>query len=228
MSTGKPRSLLPVTWTRKIFDINHELAHVGARAMRRMIYDRFVWSGMARYIILWARTSVACQRIKVSQHTVAPSMPLPMPPKRFDNLHVDLVGPLPGSQGLTYLLTIVDRFTRWPEAIPLCAISAATCARAFLYHWVSRHCVPSTLTSDRGRQFVSDLWTKTASLLGTFTNTTTSYLPQANGLVERMHHTMTSALKAKLGSDPNWVYALPLVLLCMRDAAKNDLHCYVA
>ena len=110
---------------------------------------------------------MACQRAKVSQHTVAPLMPLPMPPKRFDSLHVDLVGPLTESQGFTYLLTTVDRFTRWPEAIPLSDISAATCARAFLYqstHWVARHGVPSTLTSDRGRQFVSDLWTKTASL----------------------------------------------------------------
>ena len=94
MSTGKPRPLLPGTWTRKIFDINHGLVHVGARAMSRMICDRFVWSGMARDIILWARTCVACQRAKVSQHTVAPLMSLPMPPKRFDSLHVDLVGPL--------------------------------------------------------------------------------------------------------------------------------------
>ena len=57
--------------------------------MRRMICDRFVWSGMARDIILWARTCVACQRAEVSQHTMAPLMPLPMPPKRFDSLHVD-------------------------------------------------------------------------------------------------------------------------------------------
>ena len=84
MFTGKHRPLLPGAGTRKIFDINHELAHVGARVMRRMICDRFVWSGMARDIILWARTCVACQRAKVSQHT--PLMPLPMPPKRFDSL----------------------------------------------------------------------------------------------------------------------------------------------
>ena len=48
MSIGKPRSLLPATWTRKIFDINEDLAHAGARAMRRQICDRFVWHGMAR------------------------------------------------------------------------------------------------------------------------------------------------------------------------------------
>ena len=39
---------------------------------------------------------------------------------------------------------------------------------------------------------------------------------------------MKSALKAKLGSDPNWVDALPLVLLGMRAAVKSDLHCSVA
>ena len=146
---------------------------------------------------------VACQRAKVSKHIVGPLTPLPMPTRRVDSLHVDLVGPLPTSQGFTYLLMIVDRCTRWPEAIPLSDISALTCARAFLSHWVSRHGVPSTLTSDRGRQFVSELWRKTASLLGATTNTTNSYHPQANGLVERMHRTMKAALKSKLETDPN-------------------------
>ena len=80
--------------------------------MRRLICDRFVWHGMARDIRHWARTCEACQRAKVSKHVVAPLTPLPMPVKRFDSLHVDLVGPLPASQGFTYLLTIVDRFTR--------------------------------------------------------------------------------------------------------------------
>ena len=75
---------------------------------------------------------------------------------------------------------------------------------------------------------MSELWTKTASLLGTSTNTTISCHPQGNGLVERMHRTMKSALKAKLGADPNWVDALPLVLLGMRAAVKNHLHCSVA
>ena len=43
-----------------------------------------------------------------------------------------------------------------------------------------------------------------------------------------MHRTMKSALEATLAIDPNWVDALPLVLLGMRAAVKNDLHCSVA
>ena len=42
MSTGKPRPLVTVAWTRVIFDMNQELAHVGVGVMRRLICDRFV------------------------------------------------------------------------------------------------------------------------------------------------------------------------------------------
>ena len=40
MSTGRP--LVPAVLTRTIFDANHKLSHAGARAMRRLICDRFV------------------------------------------------------------------------------------------------------------------------------------------------------------------------------------------
>ena len=72
ISTGKPRPLLPASWTRRMYDINHNLAHAGARAMRRQICDRFVWHSISRDIRYWTRTCTACQRAKVSQHVVAP------------------------------------------------------------------------------------------------------------------------------------------------------------
>ena len=225
VSTGRPRPLVPAVLTKTIFDANHQLSHAGSRAMRRMICDRFVWPGMSKDIRQWARSCLSCQRAKIATHVSAPIAPLPIPSSRFESVHIDLVGPLPPSQGFSYLLTIVDRFTRWPEAIPLADMTALTCARAFLLHWVARFGSPVTITSDRGRQFVSDLWKKTASLLGTTTNATTAYHPQSNGMVERMHRTLKAALKAKLESSPNWVDALPVVLLGMRAAVKHDLNC---
>ncbi len=68
-------------------------------------------------------------------------------------------------------------------------------ARAFISGWISRYGVPSTIISDRGRQFESNLWDSLMSLLGTKRARTTAYHPQANGMVERFHRQLTAALK---------------------------------
>ena len=99
------------------------------------------------------------------------------------------MGPLPLSQGYTYLFT-VDRFTRWPEAIPLASIDTESCARAFARHWIARFGVPGDMFSDRGAQFTSDLWMSLSNLLGIQVHRTTAYHPKAKGLVERFHRSL--------------------------------------
>ena len=63
--------------------------------------------------------------------------------------NIDIVGPLPQSQGHRYLLTMVDRFTRWPEATPMPDATVKTCARAFLFNWVARFGVLADISTDR-------------------------------------------------------------------------------
>ena len=137
---------------------------------------------------------------------------------------MDLVGPLPPSNGFTYLLTVVDRFTRWPEAIPLSNTITHTCAQALVTLWIARFGVPMDMSSDRGSQFTSQLWASISKLLGTKLHHTTAYHPQSNGPVERFHRHHKSALHARL-SGPNWSDELPLVLLGIRTAPKEDLGC---
>ncbi|KAK3778131.1 hypothetical protein RRG08_052278 [Elysia crispata] len=142
--------------------------------------------------------------------------------KRFSHLHIDLVGPLPPSEGFSHLLTIIDRITRWPEAVPLRSTSTTDCARALIRHWISRFGVPLDLTSDRGPQFAPTLWNEIAQQLKVQLHRTTAYHPQSNGLVERFHRTLKAALKARL-QGPNWAEELPWVLLGLRTAPKEDL-----
>ena len=75
------------------------------------------------------------------------------------------------------LLTIVDCFSRWPEAIPLNDITSATCAQALISHWITRFGIPMDLSSDSGAQFISQLWTSIAQLLGIELHHTTAYHP---------------------------------------------------
>ena len=119
-----------------------------------------------------------------SQSSTTHQSPFSVPQCRFDHIHIDIVGPLPPSQGHTHLLTIVDRFTRWPEAIPLKGTDTETCARALVLHWITRFGMPLDLTSDRGAQFTSKLWATITKLLGIKLHHTTAYHPQVNGLLE--------------------------------------------
>ena len=171
----------PVSWRRKIFDLIHGLSHPSIRATRKLISSKFIWKGMNSQVGSWAKTCVQCQSSKIHTHIKSPLETFNVPHRRFDHIHVDLVGPLPPSDGFTHLLTIVDRFSCWPEAVPLNDISTVACARALIYHWISRFGIPMDMSSDRGSQFTSQLWSSVAKLLGITLHHTTAYHPQANG-----------------------------------------------
>ena len=221
VSQGHPRPLIPVTLRRRIFDSIHGLSHPGKRATRRLISQRFVWHRMSSDINRWCSECIPCQSSKVQQHVQSPVVQMPVPPIPFSVVHVDIVGPLPNSSGYSYLLTVIDRSTRWPEAIPLRDITAKECAEQFLLHWVARYGLPSDIISDRGRQFTSALWAHLAETLGCQLHRTSAYHPQSNGMVERWHRSLKAALRARL-EGPGWMEQLPWVLLGLRTTPRDD------
>ena len=72
-----------------------------------------------------------CQQSKIYRHVKLVPDKFVAPDGRFDHVHIDLVGPLPNRNGFEYVLTMIDRFSRWIEAALLREISAQTVARAF-------------------------------------------------------------------------------------------------
>jgi cleavage and polyadenylation specificity factor subunit 1 len=75
---------------------------------------------------------------------------------------------------------------------------------------------------DQGQQFKSNLFQSLAKLCGIHLSRTTPHYPAASGLVERLHPTLKAAIMCH--ADEQWTEALPLVLLGLRTAYKEDLQ----
>ncbi len=223
VSTGRPRPLVPLAFRRKVFDVVHGLSHPSIRSTIKIIKAKFVWHSMAKDIKEWSQSCDACQRCKVLRHTKTEIGSFPQPQRRFSHIHVDIVGPLPPSNGFRYLFTITDRSTRWPEATPMEDATTNSCAAALLSSWISRFGLPEHITSDRGSAFTSSLWASLTQLLGIQLHHTTAYHPQANGMIERWHRTLKASLMARC-STPEWAFQLPWVLLGIRTMPKEGLQ----
>lgn len=227
ISTPFPRPFVPKACRQSLFINIHGLSHPGVRPTLRLIKARYYWPNMDKEIRTWTRDCQACQQSKIHRHTKSEVQPFHLPSDRFETVHVDIVGPLPVCKDTTgsfiapyrYLLTCIDRATRWIEACPLEDITAASVAVAFMTTWISRFGVPLYVVTDRGTQFESELFQELSTLAGFHRLRTTPFHPQANGMIERQHRTLKTAITAR---KENWLQALPIVLLGIRITPKES------
>jgi len=89
---------------------------------------------------------------------------------------------------------MIDRFTRWIEAVPMQDMTATKCATTLIQHWIARFGVAHSITTDQGRQFESTLYKQLSKLLGFQKIRSSPYHAQANGMIERVHRTLEAAI----------------------------------
>lgn len=213
------RLFVPLTMRKKILHVHHSPAHPSARVMDRMIRKHFVWPSMHKEIAEFCRHCLDCQKSKVARHTTLQPAHFVSPESRFRHIHIDIVGRLPDDQGFVYCLTIMDRFSRWPEAVPLRNMEAETVCQAFVDHWISRYGVPETVTTDQGRQFESRLFAALLRVSGSYRIRTTAYHPASNGMIERWHRSLKASIMCH--SHHGWTRVLSTVLLGLRSAVME-------
>jgi len=136
----------------------------------------------------------------------------------LEKVSIDITGShTRSSRQNQYILTCIDSFSKWAEAIPLKNHTAPTVARALMTHVFSRFGAPQQLLSDRGPEFQSELFVQLLKWMEIDKLNTSPYQPSTNGEVERFHRTLNSMLgKVVADSQRDWDDRLPTVLAAYR------------
>ena len=107
--------------------------------------------------------------------------------------------------------------------VPLSDNSSETVARKLMDSWISRIGVHSTITADRESQFTSSLFRKLSHLLGSSHFRTTACHPSEDGLNERFHWQLKSAVIA-ISSRSDWLERLSIILLEIKTLFKKTSY----
>ena len=99
VSTGVHRPLVPENLRHKVFLSLHSPSHPGARATSKLVRQRFMWPHMDK-----EHGAENVSPVRKARFYSPSSFPLPK--CRLQHIHMDLVGPLPSSNGHTHILTV--------------------------------------------------------------------------------------------------------------------------
>lgn len=122
--------------------------HLGRKKTIDRVMQRFYWPTLHRDIGEFCCLCEACKKCSRKRGLRVPLIPLPVISHPFERVVMDIVGPLPRSRkGNRFVLVICDYATRYPEAVPMSQVDAASVAKE-LVKVFSRVEVPREILTD--------------------------------------------------------------------------------
>ena len=196
--------------------------HMGYTSTLNNIRKSYYWPKMSTEVKLYCQNCAICE-INNLKYLKKPRAPLKsFPAHRINQMvSLDIVGPFTHkSQKFKYILTIMDRFSRYCAAAALRTQTSKEIARNLLSKWIFRMGVPETMLSDQGANLsLSAIMQDLYKVLGINKVRTTAYHPACNGALERRHKDLVNVLKKLVGDSPNnWQDHLDIALFALNSA----------
>jgi hypothetical protein len=131
----------------------------------------------------------ACQLAEKNfKHPQTVRTPTPWPKQPWQQLQLDIFGPLPDPvpQTSRFLLVTYDLHSKWPEVACMSSVTSTAVIDA-LAAWFSRWGLPEVVTTDGGPQFISEEFEAFLKVCNISHRQTPHYHPQGNAAVERFN-----------------------------------------
>ena len=170
----------------EILKENHDsvdVGHPGQHRMVELLKRTYWWPGLKEDVKRYVQGCFKCQQNKVQHQRKAGELhPLEIPQGLWQEISIDIIGPLPKSNRMDVIVVIVDRFTKM---ICLKAtttnISSEGIAKIYRDDIWKLYGIPRKILSDREPQFASKFMEEFTKALGTKRQLSTAYHPQTDG-----------------------------------------------
>ena len=100
----------------KILQENHDSVDVeypGQQRMLELIKQNYWWLGLKEDIKKYIQGCFKCQQNKVQHQKKSGELhPLEIPQEPWQEISINIIGPLPRSNGMDVIVVIVDQFTK--------------------------------------------------------------------------------------------------------------------
>jgi len=215
----KLQLVVPIKMRRIVFSLVHEGitgGHMGRKRTELQMQSRAYWPGWTADIRRFMHMCTPCSRY----HRGGPPKSAclkPLPVGDFwERISIDITGPHPRSKhGNVFLLTVMDNFTKWADALPIPNHTAVTVARVLFNRVFVYMGMPLQLLSDQGPEF--EKFQEFCRWMDIEKLRTTPYKPSTNGMIERYHRSLNSIIaKIICENQKDWCEKAPIATAAYR------------
>ncbi|GBO01576.1 hypothetical protein AVEN_241564-1 [Araneus ventricosus] len=184
--------------------------------------SRFVWPRIKLNIVNFTTSCINFQKSKIARHLHSPLAKFKVPNQRVVHINIDIIVLLPSSQGFSYCLRAIDRFSRWPAAMPMADIEQKQLFKPYIK---VRYLDLEFLSGSQQTEFHSlrvmcfILWRTPSEYVSHIQLPT---YPPENGAVQRWHRSLKAAIICH--TCVHWMSAFPAALLGLRNVFKENLQ----
>ena len=219
--------IIPKIYRYQLLKVAHEGmtgGHLGHSKTAAAIQSRAYWPTWKSDLAVFMRECEPCARYHRGNVKHQAPMQTPHVGEPWERVSVDITGPHPrSSRGKVYILTIVDHFSKWAEAVSLSNHTAPIVAKALMTHVFTKYGAPKQLLSDQGPEFESNLFKELLKWMEIDKIRCSPYRPSTNAVCERFHRTLNSMLgKVVKESERDWDEKLPQVMAAYRASPHSS------
>ena len=197
--------------------------HLGLTKTLHKIKSRFYWETLNKDVTKFVKGCVDCQARKGSKEKGAGNLQPIEIGLPFQKVGIELLGPFrKSSQGKVMIIVATCYATRYVETKALPSGKAGPVAKFILENIILRHGCFTTLVSDQGKTFQSELVQELLKLMGANSRFTTAYHPECNGLTERFNKTLADMCAIYTNTpQTDWCSYLPFIQFAYNTARQD-------